>query len=293
MMKFHTIRGQRAAWGILGVAAIAGASMAVLMPMSGARAVAADNAGASAKQVADAASKATVSVAGLRLVAKPYRGNQDMRAFNYAGSAVSLLVQYPAGGLIEVDRKASKITAFADDKGTDLLVGKRDFRNGISSIGDEISKDAKAALLTIRGEGVPADGATHLHLTGTLAIKSATGTKTFTQKSVALKAGTKIKAGPVSLTIKKVGKPKWASWEITFTNDAGMEQVADVKFLDAAGKPIKSTRGGSWSSNGKLMQVSYALGQKVQAATIQFDVWQGLKTVTVPFDVTTSVGLGK
>jgi len=245
--------------------------------------------------------KVLVMVVGLRIIGPGYGDNMHMRAFfKQPGTTVALLVKSPKGGLIELDRKVSRVATFTDDKGTDMTKSVKRGKWGTKKAGfgafPKISKDTKACLVELHSPIVPAKGAKIVKAAGTLVFKTATKKKTFKQTGVVLKVGTKIKAGKIPFEIVKTGKPKWGKAKLTITLKTNRDilDIAAIRFLDAADKPIKSTgAGGSAMRMGKNVTVnrSFNLFRKVESVTVAIDYWMDMKVVKVPFSVKTTVGL--
>ena len=249
-----------------------------------------------------AAAKPTVEVSGVRIVGEGYgktRHGSELRAFNWSpGTAVAVLVKNPGGGLLELDRKASKLKKLADDKGTDLLKTSKSSAFGARGfgMGSRISKDGKACMAELVSSGIPAKGAKEIVASGTMVFRFATQKKTFTHKNVALKPGTKVKAGAIAFEITKAGKPRWgdAALEIPLKTNTDISGIAGITFLDAAGKGIPSQEaGGSTMKMGKLITVEkgFQFKKKVTVATIAIDYWMDMKTLKIPFDVKATIGL--
>ena len=67
------------------------------------------------------AARLSVAALGLRIVRPAPDGNEECRAFNWdAGTTVVLILSSADGGLVALDRDASKVTSFTDDQGKDL-----------------------------------------------------------------------------------------------------------------------------------------------------------------------------
>ena len=244
----------------------------------------------------------TVEAQGLRIVKPPAGGNDRLRAFNwFPGISVSLLVTAPQGGLLEIDRKASQVTAFTDDKGKDLTKPedeKQRFHRKVEfSMSPNISEDGKLCVTEVSAPAVPTKGATLLTVTGKLTLVTATRKEDFTAQSVALKAGSQIEAGAIPFTVKEVGKPKWGgdkdSWSVTLEAKQDLASIAGIKFFDTAGKEVEAKRSSSSSmrfgTNVTITQ-SYRLKSKLDTAKVVVSYWMDMKKVTVPVDL--KVGLG-
>jgi hypothetical protein len=251
----------------------------------------------------DAASAGvTVQAQGLRIVKPAPSGDDKLRAFNWStGTSLSLLVTAPQGGLLEVDRKASKITAFTDDKGKDLTKAedtKSNFKQEAGfSMGATISDDAKSCVVEAEAPSAPSKGATVLTVSGTLVFHAATKKQDFTAENVALKAGSAVKAGAVAFTITETGKPQWGGddevFAVTLEAKQDISAVAGIEFFDTAGKKIESKRGMSSSmsfGNNVSVTWTYNLKAKADAAKIVISYWTDMQKLTVPVNL--KVGLG-
>ncbi len=240
----------------------------------------------------------TVKACGIRIAAEGYGGDQGLRPFNwFKGTTVALLVEAPQGGLISYDDNASELTKLVDDKGTNLLVKAGFSTPGLSGFG-EVSEDGKAMIVEAVGGEVPQAGAKTIQAQGKIVAQMATKKQTHTVNDVKLAKGGKIQAGPVDLTIEEVGKPGWGDMpmQVSLKADRDLTDIAAVRFLDEQGKAIESeSAGSSRMSFGDQVTVTreYRLAREVEAVTVEIDVWTDLRTVEVPFDVTTGVGLGK
>jgi hypothetical protein len=244
------------------------------------------------------AAGAGIKACGLRIVAPPYQGEDELRAFNqFAGTSLALLLHRPAGGLIAFDEDASKLAVFADDKGQSLLT-KGTFMSPGFSTWPKFSQDGKAALIEINGGAVPGDGAREVKAKGTMVFTAASEKKTFTQTGVQLKAGVMIEAGPIPFKITKTGKPDWGDEPLQITLEAKQDtdRVASVRFLDGGGNEIESSGAGSSSmrfGDSVTIETSYNLGKRVDAVTVEITYWMDMKAIEVPFDVTVTVSLSK
>jgi len=251
---------------------------------------------------ADAAAKPTVEVCGVRIVGGGYgktKYGPELRAFNWTpGTTIAVLVQNPGGGLLKLDRKASKLKTLADDKGTNLLKMSKASAFGAPGFGmsSDIGKDGKACMAEFVSEGIPAKGATGIIASGTMVFRCATKKKTFTHKNVALKPGSEIKAGAVVFKIMKADKPKWgkSELEVTLKTNTDISNIAAIRFLDAAGKEIPSKGAGSSTMRmgGRVtVEKGFRFKKKVAVATVAIDYWMDMKTLKVPFDLKATIGL--
>ncbi len=240
-----------------------------------------------------------VSVRGIRVIGPAYGDEQnELTAFNWqTGTAVALLVERPGAGLISFDDDASKLESFTDDQG-DTLIKDEGFNRGGFSPFANFSKDGKAAMIEVSGGGVPGEKARGVQLKGKLVFKVGSTKKTDAQKGVKLEKGSKITAGPVPFTIESAGKPDFgdAELQITLKTDKDTDTIAGIRFLAADGGEIESSEaGGSRMGFGGKVEIekNYTLAKKVDAVTVEITHWTDMKTLEVPIDVKTGVGMAK
>jgi hypothetical protein len=251
----------------------------------------------------------TARAVGLRVVEEGYTSKSEsesqgsfaeLRAFNWsAGTTVALLVSSAQGGLIAFDEKASQVESFSDDRGTNLLAGKKSgfsFNRGYG--GGTVSRDGKACLIELKSENVPASGARTLDIKGKLVLSAAKNRKTYAAKGVKAKEGSEVKAGPIPMKIAKVGEPEWSSrdekFAVTLEAQQALSNVAGIRFLDAGGKEIESSPGGSMATSmfGKTtVQRSFNFKEKLSAFTVEITYWTDLRRIEVPYRISIGVGL--
>lgn len=199
------------------------------------------------------------------------------------GVKLVLWIKMPAGqGLIEVDEDASILQLFADDKGTDLG-GK------FGSFPDEF-KDGSGGTIDIESSGAPAAGATRLVAEGTVALSVASGTKPQRIPNVRLEDGRTFKLGQTTVTLAEVST---ADEQQKFTLKlprSVMEGIKSVSFLDVKGQALEGDSGGRGYFNDNA-EMSFSVKTALKTVTIEFEVWQGLRQVKVPFKVRAGISL--
>jgi hypothetical protein len=241
-----------------------------------------------------------VEVCGVCVVAPASSNpNDNWRAFHgMPGTNVALLFKTDKLSIIRFDHINSALTKFSDDKGSNLLL--KDEKNRFSTQGfnafPNLADDGKRGIFEVGSAQLPAKGATRLSLEGSAILTCGAAKKEFENKDVALKPGSKIAGDKLSLTLSKAEKADWngKKYQVSFHASQKLDSLADVRFYKADGTEIKSSQinkseGGSgdkWSSD-----VSYGLAEAVETATIKIMVWTDLQTITVPINVTASLGL--
>ena len=199
------------------------------------------------------------------------------------GTKLVLWVKMPAGqGLIEIDEDSSVLQSVTDDRGSNLG-GK------FESFPDEF-KDGSGGTIEIESSGFGAPGATAILAEGTLAMTVATGTRKTRVAKVSLQNDAKFTFGKTPITVAEVQTQDDTQ---TFTLKLPrqvMTEIKDVVFLDAKGQPIEGRRTGSGYMN-DAAEMAFSVKTAAKTLTLEFEAWQGLRTVKVPFKVKAGLGL--
>ncbi|HOX38054.1 MAG TPA: hypothetical protein PL033_08705 [Candidatus Brocadiia bacterium] len=249
------------------------------------------------ESAADSKTTGSVEVRGIRIAGKGYGKDDELRPFNWsAGPVLALLAQVPGGGIIEFDHEASVVTAFVDDKGTNLMAGEMEFGKPGFNMMANISKDARACMVELTGSSLPAKDAKELKASGKIVIVTAKTKKKETVKNIAMKAGTKFTLGGAAFEVTKVGKPDWGDepQQITLQARQDLSAIASVVFIGPDGKVVESMdRGTMTMKMNKNITITkdYALAQKLPTATIEMEFWTDMKRIEIPFGISVSVGL--
>jgi hypothetical protein len=238
-----------------------------------------------------------VQVTGLRVVAPvaQKKNDNDRGAFFQPPGVTVVAVVTPAvGKVVDIEQFDSKIETFTDDKGTDLLAAKSDSLFNKPGFGAMDEKDG-VANVEIQAAGVPARGATVLNITGTLAVKVATGTNQSTIESVEIKAGTSFKIGDVPVKISKAGMGKGMfsdkqEFTVTFVSSKDLECISQLEFFDSQGGKVES-RKVSWGGGMGQYEMEFAFKQGVDRAKIIATCWSGMTEVKIPLTIKTGIGL--
>jgi hypothetical protein len=242
-----------------------------------------------AKPTPAGAAQATVevSVAGVRVVGTGYGANgSELRAFNERpGTTIVLALLAPAGGgIVEIDNRASRVDAFADDKGQSLL------EEGQVGSFPKIAEDHSAALVEVGVQARPAAGAVSVVAQGSVAVTLAKGSKPQRIPNVRLEAGQTMKLGTATVSMKTATPgEESASVGLALTR-ATLTTIREIRFLTVKGAPIESRRTSSGYFN-DAAEVEFTVKTKEKLVAVEFDVWQNLRQVTVPFNVTVGLGL--
>ncbi len=228
-----------------------------------------------------------VAAVGIRVVGAGLGANgSELRAFNERpGTAVALAIQAPAGtGIVEFDDHASKLDAFSDDKGQSLL------EEGRIGPFPKIAEDGSAALVEIEVQARPSVGAVSVTAQGSLAMTLAGGSKPQRIPNVRLEPTRTMKMGTATITITNATADE-ESTKITFgLSRSILNTIRTIRFFDAKSAPIESRRTGSGYMNDKA-ELEFDVKTKDKVVSVEFDVWQNLRAVKVPFTIQAGLGL--
>ena len=237
------------------------------------------------------------TVAGVRVV-RDSHGEKfgGLSAFNtQKGATLALMLRSSQGAIIAIDSRESKLDSFTDDKGTKLDVKGQFGRGGIGSF-PRISDDGKAAVVEIQGGAIPAKGSVKLQAKGMLKVTVASDKKSIKSKPVKVGKDAVVKIGEnYQFTMKKVGKPNFGDnvLQIDLEIKKRIDEVADIKFYTADGKPIEAKGAGSSSGgfgNNWTVTKSFSFAKKHASIIVELDYWSKKKILAVPFDISAGVG---
>jgi hypothetical protein len=227
-----------------------------------------------------------ISVVGVRVVGPGLGKNrEEIRPFNERpGVAVALAIKMPAGqGIVDLDEDDCILTVVTDDAGTDL--GEQ------AEFGSfpKTSEDGTVGLIEIESRLRPAATATAVLAEGTLVFSASPGSKPTTIPNVKLVAGQTFKLGATTITIAEVTPGEETSIELALPRSV-LYSIRDVRFLDAAGKPLEASRTSRGYMNDDA-SIGYRVTGAGPAVTMAFDVWQDLQQRKVPFKVKAGLAL--
>ena len=227
-----------------------------------------------------------ITTVGLRVTGLGIGANgSEVKPFMESpGTTIVLAVQAPKGnGIVDIDDHGSKLEAFSDDKGASLLEEAR--------VGPfpKITEDGSAALVELEVRARPSAGSTSLSAQGTIAMTLAGGSKPIRATNVKLDANQTFKMGATTLTI---GEAKVEEEETQVTVNLPrslLTTIRDIRFFDAKNAPIEGRRRGSGYFNEKA-ELELSAKTKDKVVSIEFEVWQNLRTVKAPFKVDAGLG---
>ena len=218
---------------------------------------------------------ARVVVADNEFSAKPFNSDN--------GTKMVLWVKMPAGqGLIEIDEDESLLQSFGDDKGTNMG-GK------FGSFPREFS-DGAGGTIEIASTGFAAAGATALVAEGSVAMTVANGTRKTRAAKVLLQNNAKFTFEKTPIVVDQVeAQTDSMNFSLKLPRRV-MDTIKEVAFFDAKGQPIEGRRTGSGYMN-DAAEMGFTVKTAAKTLTIEFEAWQGLRTIKVPFKVRAALGL--
>jgi hypothetical protein len=228
-----------------------------------------------------------MSAAGIRVIGPGLGASgTELKPFNESpGTSVVVAVQPPAGsGIVSIDDHGSKLDAFNDDKGQSLL------EEGRVGPFPKIAEDGSAALVELEVRARPSAGAASVSVQGTIAMTLAGGSKPFRAANVKLDASQTFKIGATTLTITD---PKVEDESTQFTVNLPrslLMTIREIRFFDAKNAPIDGQRRGSGYFNEKA-ELELEVKTKEKIVTIEFELWQNLKTAKFPFSLQAGLGV--
>lgn len=229
-----------------------------------------------------------VAAAGLRIVGVGLGANgSELHAFNeQPGTAIALAIQSPPNsGIVEFDERGSRIEAFTDDKGQSLLA------EGRFGSFPKLAEDGSVALVEVEVHGRPSAGATSLTLQGSAAMTLANGSKPTRLPNIRLEPARTMKLGAATVTIKTVDTSE-DSLEVTLAlSRTVLSTVRSVRFFDGKGTLLESRRTSSGYMN-DAAEVEYRIKGTEKLVAVEFDVWQNIRQIKVPFVVSFGMGIG-
>lgn len=227
-----------------------------------------------------------IVAAGLRVTGLGLGTNgTELKPFNESpGTTIALAIQAPKGaGIVDIDDHASKLEVFSDDKGNSLL------EEGRVGPFPKISEDGTAALVEVEVRARPSSGAASISVQGTVAMTLAGGSKPIRAANVKLDANQTFKIGATTLTVAEAKIEEDATKFTVKLPRSLLTTIREIRFFDAKNAPIEGHRRGSGYFNEKA-ELELEAKTKDKVFSIEFEVWQNLRTVKAPFKVELGVG---
>jgi outer membrane lipoprotein-sorting protein len=227
-------------------------------------------------------------------VALPDPGNefgQSLVVGPSAGTKLTFQVKRPDAVLLDLDKEASKLVAFTDDKGTALA--DDEWLWTFLHVDD---KDRSKGTFEVRSKTAPASGANKLKLSAVVALRVGSDLKSGEVKNVAFVKGTEVLSPAMPFKIGACGKPEWgdAAMSVELESDRDFDKIASMEFVAADGRVIEASDLGtsSMTFGGKgTWTKTIGLKEKLTGATIRMRWYAKLESVPVKIDGEFGLGL--
>jgi hypothetical protein len=254
---------------------------------------------APAQNAKSGSAEAAIKVVVLE-VRKPTPPAENDIAMAYgSGTVIGVQLAQPDRNILAIDRTASKLTQFADDKGTDLSKGTGYVPAWLESYMVRISKDRHRCAARLQAPSIPAVGATKILLKASLVLQCGSAEKAVEHKDLDLTPSPDKKDKPDAKTVAvgpfslRVEKGFGAGPMIRISSDDPI--VKEITFVGADGKPLKGFLSGLnmgvTNTRGKAEYIStYSFNEKVTRATVKLTYYENIEKVTVPVDLEIGVG---
>ena len=212
---------------------------------------------------------------------------------------LGLLVRVPGRRVVAATDESLQVSAFIDDKNTDLGDGKRDPNRpnyGYSPSGQSVvGEDGHACLFWITSDRVPAADAGRIFLRGTVMLRTSTGEKTSDRAPLPLRIGKTLEAGPVPMTIRSLSDTGGSGVHVTLNADASIEQIQSLKFFDGEGREIKAGAIQKFDSAAQAGRgsstMSFTLPRSVDEVAVEVVYVERVEELKLPVEVQVDAGV--
>jgi hypothetical protein len=238
----------------------------------------------------------------------PRRNRFGFMAAPPDGTSLTFALDEPQQSILGVETNDCKITAFRDDRGTDLVPDDEDrnrarrnmamnpqFGQDEDPISAEVDPAGHRATITVHSPRLPAGGANRLLLETVLVVRYAKGEKTVEQKHVNLKLD-KLAAGPYSMIVasqddanRGFGQFGQGGTQVMLFHQGPLHDLKKIAFIGPDGQEITARVSGSGQS-GNVHHTNYSLTKKVETCTIRLTVPETIETVHMAVSINTGVG---
>ncbi len=244
-----------------------------------------------------------VRVVGLQVIREAVgEGMKARHPFNAqsTGTQLALLVESDIP-IIKLDVDNSTLDTFIDNTQQSLLTSKADESHGFGhqeGFGPFPAVSETLGMVTIRGAGFPAKGASRIGAKGTLVVVVGEETEAVKSQPFPLAEGEEFTVGEMKLTVKQIGESSFGDGglEMTFeTSDKGMSAVAEIRFLDESDNALKSESAGSGTFGFGGKAVTHSRSFRFESppegnVIVEFKIWTDMEEKKVPFAVAAGIG---
>jgi hypothetical protein len=208
------------------------------------------------------------------------------------GTRVKARFEIPGRLIVGVDLKSSSLESWKDDKGTDLLAAPLRMKEWKNVERDTNQHAVGSGAVTLNAGGIPALGASKLHLKGTIAALVAKDEKTFEKKDLVFPAVIDLGFGTLKMSFgldSKLSKSK------PFVGSRPIKS-AD---LDVDGKTltlnVRTIRSSIDEKGMAEFHTAISLGSfektEIKRGTIRITFYDSVEKLMVPLNLEIGIGL--
>lgn len=244
----------------------------------------------------EAAPDPVVDVVGVQVV-RPVGFGQGKVRGRQVGTRVLLRVSAPGRCFADILPAASPVSAFRDDKGTDLVPadGAGVDRGWEPDL--QVCPDGSRCIVEVAAARAPATGARSIHVDAQVALRCGQGARKHRREELRLARGAKLTAGGADMEVHSVQEGEFgggAVLAVVFVTKKNPEAIRKLAFLDEDGKEIPSRvlrRRKCGFSGASTHEIIFGLGKAVAAAGVEVTTFEKVETVKVPVNLTVGLGL--
>jgi len=236
---------------------------------------------------------AQVEVVGLMvqrtLRAKPEFGEALPFMGTFAHTRLALEVSRGSGGIVDLQRDACKLTAFADDRGTSLL--PTELHDNPFEMMPAVAADGTSLAFVLASKKSPDGGASSIDVTGEIALLVASKKATETSAAVTLEPGAQLEVGPFTFEVEGAAASEWSDgWALTLQTKSDTASILHWTLVDESEVETELRPTSSWNGMGTWSQ-TLECDVAVEDAALRLEYWFDAHVERVPFDVSAAVGL--
>lgn len=235
--------------------------------------------------------KVTLQIAGFSVGQKDPSSDfgQGLSMMRQPGLEVDLHFHAPKETVLSLDAKQTSLVLKQDD-GTELPLEEMFDGNFRLTLNEKPEK----GVLSMRTSEIPAKGTKQIQLEGDLFLVVGRDLKTV-DAEIVLEEGKELKFGPLDATVGEIGDAFGEPFKKTFqmSSKTPFDSIASIEFVDAKGKTVESSNGGS-GSFGFGGDITYSRSWQIasDAKSIKARVSYYSKTETLKVPCKLEFGLG-
>lgn len=221
------------------------------------------------------------------------------------GAELRLWLYDAKRSFLGIDEEKSKINAFNDDLGADLLKAKPSAGGGLGMIPGfsmhmnsnpfqaDVADHKHSCDVRISAPNQPSKGAKLIQLDATIVARFGSELEQVETTVSKVAKGAKHELGPITFVIEEMreedafGDPQLM---VTLKTEDDLGVMQKVEFIDANGAVIEHSEMGSMFGGGFGTQINYGLPQGTKAFGLRLGYFKDVQSVPVPIKLSTGVG---